>query len=486
MNGRNIVSIDQFTRDEVLWLLQQAEKFKDTDLRPRLERRVMRYAFWEASTRTKESFIRAAEKQGMNVSGFGSGEGTSLQKNESTRDTLEMLKQYDAEVIVMRHPKDGAAQYAADIFNIPIINAGDGKHEHPTQTLLDMFTINQKYGRIDGLKIGIVGDLKYGRTAHSLVKAMRKYAGETQFLFVSPDELAMPKEYTEGHTDHQRTTLEEAINKCNVLYVTRMQLERITDPADRQKAMGSMKVTKKLLTGTPPNFIVMHPLPNDKTNPTIEPGVENMDCAVFYEQAGNGVYIREALLCAVLGKLPDFKGKQYTPPKLSTENNFEQLDATSKPREEQERHIGYVDNGVVIDHIPSGLGRRLYRSFKLEEHLGILAENLESSRQPNNRKDIIKLVGYELQAGELSRIGILAPSSKVSVIKNGQLVEKYRVKIPDLVEGLLNCQNDNCISTDTTENVPSKFQTIKREPTTLACHYCDTKHTYADGSLKLT
>lgn len=475
--GRDIVSINDFTRDEVLYLLNQATAFAKGNL-DNLTNRVLRYGFWEDSTRTRMSFIRAAERQGMRIDGFSSAAGTSLNKNESTRDTLEMFRQFNAEVIIMRHAKDGAARYAAEVFDTPIINAGDGRNQHPTQTLLDLKTIHDEHHTLDGLTIGLVGDLKYGRTVHSLATAFRKYFQDTKFVFVSPEQLRMPAEYRDGHRDYIETDLNSAIQQCDIVYMTRMQLKRMHDERERREAMGSVLLTPELLERRKPGLKVMHPLPNDAKNPTIHQSLNNHPDVIHYKQAGNGVPVRETLLCAVLGAIgDDFTGNGYEPQELSDKAELESLHITSTGESAyQQRAVHSIGNGVVIDHIPTGLGRQLYNMFQLNGGSGILGEGFPSKTE--GKKDFIKLVDYELKEGELQMIGVLAPTSRVNIIRDHTVARKYRVKVPDIVESLLDCENPDCISRDPLEYTTSKLHVTSREPATLSCAYCDTHCRY--------
>jgi len=203
-------------------------------------------AFFESSTRTRLSFMQAAENMGMKRLGFGSSEGTAVKKNESLHHTLEMLRGYGSDVIVIRHALDGAAQYAADLMDVPVINAGDGQHQHPTQTMLDLFSILETQDKLDGLKVAFVGDLKYGRTVHSLIKALRKFGNNT-FHVAHPEQLGLPEEY-QGD-DVQPISLDDALLRCDIVYRTRVQLERIEDQHERAEAFGKLQLTPEMFEG---------------------------------------------------------------------------------------------------------------------------------------------------------------------------------------------------------------------------------------------
>lgn len=492
--GRNIVSIDEFTTDEIFYLIKKSAEFDQRNHRHLLEGNVLASAFFEDSTRTRISFQRASQRQAMDYIGFSSAEGTSLSKNESTHHSLQMLAGYDADVIVLRHPREGSARYIADVLNVPVINGGDGGHEHPTQALLDMFTIYKRFGRLDNLNIALVGDLKYGRTVHSLIKAMRKYGTGNTFYLVSPEQLRMPFEYLNINTpegfvpcsDAKQTTLEEALSACDVAYMTRIQLERI-DERERAQALGKITLSASLLERyAKEGLIVMHPLPNDADHPTIDPDVDFTKWNMYFEQAANGVPMRETLLCAVLGAIgQDFAGKGYAAPVRSIETQFDELPIAQKSRERSHPLIYSIENGVVIDHIPPGLGLGLFSRFRHDGEPHLFATGLVTRYAPGS-KDLVKLVDYELGPGELNMIGILAPTSQVSLIREGSVVKKCRVRVPDKVVGLLNCKNGKCISNDPRQRPEKIFYTIGREPSiTLSCHYCDTLHSYERGNIEL-
>jgi aspartate carbamoyltransferase catalytic subunit len=305
--GRNVVSIRDFQRAEIDALLASAEKMvpivqgkkKNTDL----EGRVLCTLFYEPSTRTRLSFEVAMQRLGGSAVGFSDPLLSSSKKGETLADTIRIADGL-ADVIVLRHPKEGAARLAAEYAVHPVINAGDGAGEHPTQTLLDLFTIQQEKKRIDGNTIVLCGDLKFGRTVHSLAVALAQY--KSRIVLVAPNSLPMPKEVLEevrarGATVEVTTDLNAAVQEADVLYCTRIQAERFGDPEEYRKVAGTYRITNALLATGKKNLIVMHPLPRVDE---IHPEVDRSPHARYFQQAANGVPVRMALLRAVLeGKI---------------------------------------------------------------------------------------------------------------------------------------------------------------------------------------
>ena len=302
--GRDIVSIKDLTDEEILHILDIADSMvpiaqgrKKSNL---LEGKIMASLFFEPSTRTRLSFEAAMKRLGGNVIGFAQPGTTSLQKGESLADTIRTAESY-CDVIVMRHPKEGSARMAAEFASVPIINGGDGAGHHPTQCLLDLFTIKKEKGDIGKNKVALLGDLKYGRTVHSLAYALAMF--ETEMVFIAPEQLQMPPEVVEeceamGAKISFETDLEKAIEDIDVLYVTRIQKERFPDPEEYNKVVGIYKIDNKLLERAKDDMIIMHPLPRVYE---IDPQVDKTKYALYFSQAFNGVPVRMALLALVLG-----------------------------------------------------------------------------------------------------------------------------------------------------------------------------------------
>lgn len=300
--NRDIISISELNKTEILHILKLAKSLKQKPQPKILENKVMGSCFFEPSTRTRLSFETAMERLGGKVVGFADPGVTSAKKGESLFDAIKIIGQY-VDVIAMRHPIEGAARRAAEATDKPILNGGDGANQHPTQTLLDLFTIQECQKKLDGLHIALVGDLKYGRTTHSLAQALAHF--NARLYFVAPDNLQMPgyicdelKNNNIKFSIHQK--MEEVINKVDILYMTRIQGERFADPMEYERVKNVFVLNAKMLEKAKPNLKVMHPLPRVNE---ISTSVDKTPHAYYFEQAENGLYVREALLGLVLGKL---------------------------------------------------------------------------------------------------------------------------------------------------------------------------------------
>jgi len=304
--GRDVVSIRDFSKEDIEFVLNVAERLEE-ELKAKgsldyARGKILATLFFEPSTRTRLSFESAMHRLGGSVIGFSSASSTSVKKGESLADTIRTVEQY-SDVIVIRHPLEGAARLAAEVAEVPVINAGDGSNQHPTQTLLDLYTIKRAFGRIDGLTIGLLGDLKYGRTVHSLAEALAFY--DVELYLISPELLRMPKHIVEelkerGVKVHETTDLEGAIPELDVLYVTRIQRERFPDEEEYLKVKGSYQVNCKLLKNAKESLKVMHPLPRVDE---IHPEVDGSEHALYFRQVFSGVPVRMALLGLTLGVL---------------------------------------------------------------------------------------------------------------------------------------------------------------------------------------
>lgn len=304
--GKDILSGDQFTREELEEVLDVATEFQarlqKTPALDLLSGYVLATLFFEPSTRTRLSFETAMHRLGGRVIGFSGAESTSVAKGESLADTVRTVDQY-ADVIVIRHPRIGSAREAAEVAEHPVINGGDGAGQHPTQALLDLFTIRAERGRIDGLTIALCGDLKYGRTVHSGVWLYRHY--RCRLILVSPDALRMPADIVaalraEGVPVEETADLEAALAQADVLYMTRIQKERFSDPAEYERLKGSYVLTREMVERINPRVTILHPLPRVDE---IAPDVDGLPNAAYFRQARNGVYVRMALLALVLGRV---------------------------------------------------------------------------------------------------------------------------------------------------------------------------------------
>ncbi len=301
MRKESLVSITDYSKEQILDLLEKTKKFEANPNRRVLEGKVIATLFFEPSTRTRLSFETAVNRLGGRVIGFSDAATTSSSKGETLKDTIMMVSNY-ADLIIMRHYLEGAARYASEISSIPIVNAGDGANQHPSQTMLDLYSIYKTQGTLQNLNITMVGDLKYGRTVHSLLMAMSHF--NPTFHFVAPDELKMPEEYKEfcrqkdiPYQEHSDFT-EEVINQADILYMTRVQRERFTDLMEYEKVKNVYTLHNQMLDGSKPNLRVLHPLPRVNE---ISYDVDDNPKAYYFQQAQNGLYARQAIICNVLG-----------------------------------------------------------------------------------------------------------------------------------------------------------------------------------------
>lgn len=297
---QNFISINDLSTAQLEFLLATALRLKKQPQSDLLQGRLIASCFFEPSTRTRLSFETAIQRLGGKVIGFADGANTSAKKGETLADTARIISNY-ADAIVMRHPKDGAARVVSQFAHVPVINAGDGTNQHPSQTLLDLVTIHETQGRLEGLKIAMVGDLKYGRTVHSLVQALSRWGCE--FAFISPPTLSMPVYICEQLDDMVVSykvlhNLEEALVWADIVYMTRIQRERF-DEQEFARINGSFSLSADMLTQSKPNMRILHPLPRVDE---IHPDVDNTIHAYYFQQANNGMYARQAILAAILNE----------------------------------------------------------------------------------------------------------------------------------------------------------------------------------------
>lgn len=300
MKNKSLVSIDDYSKDEQLRILDLAETFEARPVQNILDGFVVATLFFEPSTRTRLSFESAASRLGAQVIGFSEAGSSSVSKGESLNDTILTVSNY-SDIIVMRHPREGSARYASEVSPVPIINAGDGANQHPTQTLLDMYSIRKTQGRLDNLQVAFVGDLKYGRTVHSLTFALCNF--NATFHLVSPEELKLPsyvkRKIKDTKLDYfQYTDMNEVIPQVDILYMTRIQKERFSDPIEYERVKNAYILRNEMLRGAKSTLRVLHPLPRVNE---IEMDVDANPMAYYFQQAQNGVYVRQALLASILG-----------------------------------------------------------------------------------------------------------------------------------------------------------------------------------------
>jgi len=300
MKNRSLVSIDDFSTEEIINILNKAAEFEKQPTRKLLEGKVIATLFFEPSTRTRLSFESAINRLGGKIIGFSDSSSSSVTKGETLHDTIRMVSNY-CDLIVMRHPVEGSARYASEIATVPVINAGDGANQHPTQTMLDLYSIRKTQGTLENLNIFMVGDLKYGRTVHSLMMAMSRW--NATFNFIAPEELKMPDEFklyldNIGLKYYEHTDFTDIISRADIIYMTRVQKERFSDPMEYEKVKNVYVLRNSMLQNTKPNMRILHPLPRVNE---IHTDVDANPKAYYFQQALNGVFTRQAILCSLLG-----------------------------------------------------------------------------------------------------------------------------------------------------------------------------------------
>ncbi len=301
MNPNSLVSIDDLSKEQILQLLENARYFEEHPNHRILEGKVVATLFFEPSTRTRLSFETAVNRLGGRVIGFSDASTSSTSKGETLKDTIKMVSNY-VDLIIMRHFIEGAARYATEVTETPVINAGDGANQHPSQTMLDLYSIYKTQGTLENLTITLVGDLKYGRTVHSLIMAMRYF--NPTFRFVACKELDMPEEYKAfcrengiRYTDHTDFSA-DVINTSDIIYMTRVQRERFADIMEYERVKDLYNLNNAMLSDARDNLRILHPLPRVNE---IAQDVDDNPKAYYFEQARNGLYARQALICRSLG-----------------------------------------------------------------------------------------------------------------------------------------------------------------------------------------
>ena len=485
--GKDIISIGELSVDEMLHVLKvtdeiksdfitnQGKKFKNI-----LSDKKLLYAFFEDSTRTRTSHNQAMLQLGGSIDGFAGTAGTSINKGESVYHTIQMYNGYGADIIVVRHRLEGTAQWLADKFDIPVINAGDGTHEHPTQTLLDLFTIKETQGRLDNLTVSLVGDLKYGRTVHSLALALSLFP-KNKILLVSPDQMAMPEKFLrymkdKGTQFQQTSDLQDAVRNSDIVYMTRLQEERLPDELkplfDKLKTI--YRLDKSMLTQVKENLKVLHPLPIPKTVQEIASNVEKTPYAYYFQQAKNGLYTRMALIALTLGAIdsPDFP----SPAHVMEPTNFQEVDIQQKKT--PDKKIADIAEGLIIDHLPAG---SVINVIEIMGYSGLNnvfpGINVPSVRY--GKKDFLKIEGPYFNLDnlhDLNKLALIYPTATINLVKEGRIVRKGTVRLPSEISDLIVCPNGSCISRpEHFETNTTKSYVISREPLILECHYCNTE-----------
>lgn len=300
MKNKSLISINDYSPEEYYKIIELAEEFEKNPNQKILENHVIASLFFEPSTRTRLSFESAINRLGGRIIGFSEASNSSVAKGESLADTIKTVSKY-CDLIIMRHPIEGSSKWASEVSEVPIINAGDGANQHPTQCLLDLFSIKKTQGTLENLNVFFVGDLKYGRTVHSLLMAMSHF--NPIFNFISPANLKLPEEYkhyldNKGIKYYEHNEFTDIISEADIVYVTRVQRERFTDPMEYEKVKNAYVLKRSMLKNTKDNLKILHPLPRVNE---IDTDVDEDEKAYYFQQALNGVYTRMAIITSILG-----------------------------------------------------------------------------------------------------------------------------------------------------------------------------------------
>ncbi|MGA2974481.1 MAG: aspartate carbamoyltransferase [Spirochaetia bacterium] len=477
-HDRDIISITDFSREEILSLCAAGRRMWEREktgqrnsLRDALKHRTLSYMFYEPSTRTRTSFNTGMRELGGRYDGFSGTEGTSVMKNETVRDTVTMMCANHNDVIVMRHPLDGSLQWAADVANIPVINGGDGKNEHPTQALLDVLTIySLREERLDGLRVGFGGDLSHGRTVRSLSLALSHFDDIT-IRWAAEDFLGMPEELEEllasrGVKVAREKTVRDVMRQVDFYYMTRPQLERM--PGVRQKDIVAMmkqyRIDREKIEGF--DVRVLHPLPVNSEIAEIDYRVYFTPAQAFFAQAEFGIFLRKALLHEMLGHEGYRHYNGRLPMELAVGNN--RLPRRIHGLKQSGMFIDKIHDGAVIDHLAQGTLRAVSDALDLENR-GYSCTTATITEKPN---PFIKTNLRELPERDLKHVALLSPEPTINYVKEGRIVEKFVYLL---------CGNANCISRTINEDVPPRFYS---DVGTIRCRYC--RRPYAVAHRKVT
>jgi aspartate carbamoyltransferase catalytic subunit len=464
--NRDIISITDFSRDEILYLCEAGKRMYELDkcgkrnsLRDALKYRTLAYMFYEPSTRTRTSFNTAMRELGGRYDGFSSTEGTSVMKNETIRDTVAMMGANHFDVIAMRHPLDGSLQWAADVANIPVINGGDGKNEHPTQAMLDVLTLFVlKQGHLDGLKIGFGGDLSHGRTVRSLSLALSHFDDVT-IHWAAEDFLGLPEDLARllaqrGVKVIRETSVRDVMTHVDFYYMTRPQLERMHGIS--QKDILSMMQRYRIDMDKVKGFAVrvLHPLPVNSEIAEIDYRVYFTPAQAFFAQAEFGIFLRKALLHEMLRHENYLCYDSRLPDELSRGNN--RLPRMIRGDKQQAMFIDKIYNGTVIDHLQEGTLRLVDAVLGLETR----GHSCTTAVITEKKNPFIKTNLPDLSERDLKQIALISPEPTINYIEGGKVREKFVYLL---------CQNTNCITRTVMEDVPPKFYAAGED---IRCRYC--------------
>ena len=463
---RDVISITDFSREEILELCEAGRRMEELErtgrrnsLRDALRHRTLSYMFYEPSTRTRTSFNTGMRELGGRYDGFSGTEGTSVMKNETIRDTVTMMCANHNDVLVMRHPLDGSLQWAADVANIPVINGGDGKNEHPTQALLDVLAIySMRDGRLDGLRVGFGGDLSHGRTVRSLSLALSHFDDVT-IRWAAEDFLGMPSDLSDllasrGVKVVRESTVRDVMGGVDFYYMTRPQLERMPGITQREilAMMDQYRIDLEKIEGF--DARVLHPLPVNSEIAEIDYRVYFTPAQAFFRQAEHGIFLRKALLHEMLAHEGYHRYDGRLPAELGYGNN--RLARGRRGTKQSGMFIDQIRDGTVIDHLRPGSLRAVSDVLDLENR-GYSCTTAVIAEKPH---PFIKTNLRELSERDLKRIALLSPEPTINIVKNGRVDEKFVYLL---------CANANCITRTINEDVPPRFTD---DHGTIRCRYC--------------
>lgn len=464
--NRDIISITDFSREEILHLCEAGKRMYELDksgkrnsLRDALKYRALSYMFYEPSTRTRTSFNTAMRELGGRYDGFSGTEGTSVMKNETVRDTVAMMGANHFDVIVMRHPLDGSLQWAADVAQVPVINGGDGKNEHPTQALLDVLTLYiLKEGQLDGLRIGFGGDLSHGRTVRSLSLALSHFQNIT-IHWAAEDFLGMPEDLARllavrGVRVVREKSVRDVMTHVDFYYMTRPQIERM--PGITQKDIVGMMQRYRINLDKIQGFAarVLHPLPVNSEVAEIDFRVYFTAAQAFFAQAEFGIFLRKALLHEMLRQESYLCYDSRLPEELARGNNH--LPRIIRGDKQQAMFIDKICNGTVIDHLAEGTLRAVDSVLGLDAR----GHSCTTALIAEKKNPFIKTNLPDLSERDLKQIALISPEPTINYIENGKVKSKFVYLL---------CQNTNCITRTVMEDVPPKFYADEED---IRCRYC--------------
>jgi len=469
---RDIISITDFSREEILYLCEQAMRMRDLEkskqrsaLTDELRHKALAYMFYEPSTRTKFSFLTAMRQLGGHSDGFSGVESTSVMKKETIRDTIMMMEANHFDVIVMRHPLDGSLQWAADVATIPVINGGDGKNEHPTQSLLDAFTLyclNKE--NLDGINMGFGGDLAHGRTVKSLSLALSHFRDVT-IRWAAEDFLGMPEDLIQllesrGVKVIREKSVQAVMSQVQFYYMTRPQLERMEGitPHDVMEMMTKYSIDLQKVEDH--DVKLMHPLPVNSEIAEIDYNVYFDKSQAFFQQAENGIFLRKALLHQMLRDKDSVPFQGRLNPALESGNN--RMSRAAKNNVKKGRmFIDHIDKGTVIDHLLPGTEQEI----AVELDLTTKGYSAIPAFLAKGGKSFLKSDLFELSERELKKIAIFSPEATINFIDDGKVVDKFVYLL---------CRNSNCVTRHINEDVPPQFYNDRG---TIRCRYCRAPYT---------